>query len=65
MGETAENLANELSISERIRIFSIKSHEKALLAQSEGKFDNEIVNINLILMKLVKMKDQEIQMLIK
>ena len=47
MGETAENLANELSISrEDQESFSIKSHEKALLAQSEGKFDNEIVNIN-------------------
>ena len=47
MGETAENLANELSISrEDQESFSINSHEKALLAQSEGKFDNEIVNIN-------------------
>ena len=47
MGETAENLANELSISrEDQESFSIKSHEKALLAQSEGRFDNEIVNIN-------------------
>tara|TARA_Y100000748_G_scaffold302587_1_gene305164 strand:- start:1047 stop:2171 length:1125 start_codon:yes stop_codon:yes gene_type:complete len=47
MGETAENLANELSISrEDQELFSIKSHEKALLAQSEGKFDNEIVSIN-------------------
>ena len=47
MGETAENLANELSISrEDQESFSIKSHEKALLAQSEGKFDNEIVNIS-------------------
>ena len=47
MGETAENLANELSISrEDQELFSIKSHEKALLAQSEGRFDNEIVSIN-------------------
>ena len=46
MGETAENLANELSISrEDQEEFSIKSHEKALKAQGEGKFDNEIVSV--------------------
>ena len=47
MGETAENLANDLSISrEDQEDFSIGSHKKALKAQSEGKFDNEIVPVN-------------------
>jgi len=47
MGETAENLANELSISrEDQENFSISSHNKALAAQNEGRFDNEIISIN-------------------
>ena len=47
MGETAENLANEGKISrESQEQFSIKSHEKALLAWEEKKFDNEVVPIN-------------------
>ena len=46
MGETAENLAQELSISrEDQEEFAINSHKKALKAQSEGKFDNEITPI--------------------
>ncbi|MFL3007966.1 MAG: thiolase family protein [Candidatus Neomarinimicrobiota bacterium] len=47
MGETAENLANEGKISREFQEqFSIKSHEKALLAWKEGKFDNEVVPID-------------------
>jgi len=47
MGETAENLAQELSISrEDQEVFAINSHKKALKAQSEGKFDNEITPIS-------------------
>ena len=47
MGETAEKLANEGKISrESQEQFSIKSHEKALLAWEEKKFDNEVVPIN-------------------
>ena len=43
MGETAENLAKELDISrEDQENFSINSHNKALKAISDGKFDNEI-----------------------
>ena len=46
MGETAENLAQELSISrEDQEDFAINSHKKALKAQSEGRFDNEITPI--------------------
>jgi len=46
MGETAENLAQELSISrEDQENFAINSHKKALKAQLDGKFDNEIVPI--------------------
>ena len=38
------------SLNDKIQsldLFSIKSHEKALLAWKEGKFDNEIVPVNL------------------
>jgi len=46
MGDTAENLANDLNISrEDQEEFSINSHKKALQAQKEGKFDNEIISI--------------------
>jgi len=46
MGETAENLAKDLDIS-RIdqEEFSIMSHKKALKAQSEKRFNNEIFKI--------------------
>ncbi len=48
MGETAENLAHDGNISRSDQEeFSIQSHEKALRAQSEGKFDNEIIPIDL------------------
>jgi len=47
MGETAENLANELNISrEDQEDFSIQSHKKALAAIENGKFNNEIVSID-------------------
>ncbi|MFQ6605920.1 MAG: thiolase family protein [Fidelibacterota bacterium] len=47
MGETAENLANDLSISrEDQETFAIASHEKALTAQQAGKFDNELIPID-------------------
>ena len=46
MGETAENLANELSISrEDQEEFSINSHKKALAAIEKKYFDNEIVSV--------------------
>ena len=46
MGETAENLAKELSISrEDQESFSVNSHNKALKAMEGGKFDNEIAAI--------------------
>ena len=46
MGETAENLAKDLDISrDDQEAFSIASHEKALKAQNDGKFDNEILPI--------------------
>lgn len=48
MGETAENLANELEISrEDQEAFAIESHKKALAAQAAGNFDNEIVPIEI------------------
>ena len=47
MGETAETLAQELSISrEDQEEFAVNSHKKALRAQLDGKFDNEITPIN-------------------
>jgi len=46
MGETAENLANELDISRQDQEkFAIESHNKALEAISDGRFDNEIVKV--------------------
>jgi acetyl-CoA acetyltransferase family protein len=46
MGETAENLANELRISrEEQEEFSVQSHTKALKAWSEGLYANEVVPI--------------------
>jgi acetyl-CoA acyltransferase len=48
MGETAENLAQELSISrDDQEAFAINSHKKALKAQLDGKFDNEIIPITI------------------
>ena len=47
MGETAENLANDLNISrDDQENFAITSHEKALKAYAEGKFDNELIPID-------------------
>ncbi len=47
MGETAENLAKDLNINRADQEeFAISSHEKALKAQSEGKFDNEILEVS-------------------
>ena len=46
MGDTAENLAKEGNITrEDQEAFAIDSHKKALKAQSEGKFKNEIIPI--------------------
>ena len=46
MGETAENLAKDLDISrDDQEDFSINSHRKALKAQVNGSFDNEIAKI--------------------
>ena len=46
MGEGAELLADELSISrEDQEEFSFRSHERAVEARDSGKFDNEIVPI--------------------
>ena len=44
MGETAEILAKDLDISrEDQEAFVVKSHEKALAAMEEGRYDNEII----------------------
>jgi acetyl-CoA acyltransferase len=46
MGETAENLANELAISrEEQEEFSVGSHAKALQAWKDGKYGNEVVPV--------------------
>lgn len=55
MGETAENLANELEISrEDQEEFAIASHKKALDAQAAGNFDNELVPIEIEGVKVVR-----------
>lgn len=47
MGETAENLAREGQISREDQdAFAIRSHEKALEAIKNGRFDNEIIPID-------------------
>lgn len=47
MGETAENLAKEGKISrEEQEEFAISSHQKALDAQKNDRFENEIIPIN-------------------
>ena len=47
MGETAENLAKDGNISrEDQEEFSIQSHQKSLKASAEGKFDNELIPID-------------------
>ena len=44
MGQTAEMLAREFGISRDDQdAFALNSHEKALAAQAEGKFDDEIL----------------------
>ncbi len=44
MGDTAEILAKDLDISrEDQEAFAVKSHEKALAAMEEGRYDNEII----------------------
>lgn len=58
MGETAENLANDLDISrDDQEAFAIASHEKALKAQAAGNFNNEIVPIDVYGEKTVE-KDE-------
>lgn len=47
MGDTAENLAQELDISRHDQEeFAIHSHQKALASITSGRFKNEIVPIN-------------------
>ena len=46
MGETAENLANELEIArDEQEAFSVQSHQRALAAWEAGHFANEVVAI--------------------
>jgi len=46
MGDTAENLAKEGNISrDDQEAFAINSHKKALIAQADGKFNNELIPI--------------------
>ena len=48
MGNTAENVAEKFQISRKDQDkFSLKSHQKALDAQKNKKFENEIVNLKI------------------
>ena len=48
MGCTAENIVDEMGISREDQdIFALGSHTKALNAQANGAFDNEIVSISI------------------
>ncbi len=47
MGDTAENLANDGNISRGDQdAFAINSHKKAMKAYADGKFDNELIPID-------------------
>lgn len=47
MGITAENVARKYNISrQEQQEFAIKSHEKAYMAQEDGKFNDEIIKID-------------------
>ena len=46
MGITAENVAEMYNITREMQDkFSVESHKKAAIAQSEGKFDEDIIPI--------------------
>ncbi len=48
MGETAENLAEQMSISREDQdTFALNSHEKALAAEEAGRFDDERIPITI------------------
>ena len=48
MGETAENIAEKWNISrERQDAFALRSHQRAVKAQDEGKFSEEIVAVGI------------------
>lgn len=53
MGLTAENLSQKYSITrEQADDFSLKSHQKALAAQTAGKFANELVAVEVATVSL-------------
>ena len=47
MGITAENVAEMYNITREMqdKLFQVESHKKAAIAQSEGKFDEDIIPI--------------------
>ncbi len=48
MGETAENLAEQMSISREDQDrFALESHQRALKAEADGKFDDERIPITI------------------
>lgn len=48
MGCTAENIVDDMSISREDQdAFAFNSHQKALKAQADGAFDNEIIDISI------------------
>ena len=66
MGITAENVATKFQVTrEQQDNFALKSQEKALLAQKENKFNNEIINFKIKSKKaevdFLKMSTQEME----
>jgi len=48
MGETAENVAEKWKVSrENQDAFALRSHQRAVKAQTEGKFNNEIIPVEI------------------
>ena len=64
MGITAENVASKFGVScEQQDAFSVESHRKAALAQSSGRFDDEIIPVKIISKKeeIIISKDEFIK----
>ncbi|HEY4554278.1 MAG TPA: acetyl-CoA C-acetyltransferase [Bacillaceae bacterium] len=65
MGHTAEEVARKFSISREDQdAFAVRSHQKAAKAIAEGKFDDEIVPVNVVVRSVGadnKLKENQIE----
>ena len=64
MGITAENVAKQFGVTrEQQDLFSVESHKKAAVAQSSGRFDDEIIPVKIVSRKeeIIISKDEFIK----